>query len=163
MSYYNSTPITQLTPGTASKITDVFAAVDTTDTTQSPSGTTKKYTLAQIQNYLNIFEWELVTDNTKTMEINHGYITDNSVIPVAFTLPTVAPVGSIIQVAGMSPGLYTIAQNAGQQILFGSQMTTLGVAGSLAAILSTDYVQLVCVRANVLFSVIGVQNALTVI
>lgn len=39
--------ITQLTPGTV-KTTDVYPAVDVTDVTQSPTGTTKKYDVSQL-------------------------------------------------------------------------------------------------------------------
>lgn len=46
-------PITQLTPGTV-QLTDVYPAVDTTDFTQAPTGTTKKYTIAQLQGTLAV-------------------------------------------------------------------------------------------------------------
>jgi|GEM_PF-1620553 len=52
MSQYNSKPITQLLNGNTVKITDVYPAVDTTDLTQSPSGSTKKYTIGDLQSYM---------------------------------------------------------------------------------------------------------------
>jgi hypothetical protein len=52
MSLYNSKPITQLIPGSPVKSTDVYPAVDVTDLTQSPSGSTKKYTIADLQSYI---------------------------------------------------------------------------------------------------------------
>lgn len=52
MSTYNSEPITQFPVGTQVKSTDVYVSTDTTDQTESPSGTTKKYTITKLQNYL---------------------------------------------------------------------------------------------------------------
>lgn len=52
MSQYNSIPISQLIPGAQILATDVFPATDTTDLSQSPSGTTKKYTVQQMQEFL---------------------------------------------------------------------------------------------------------------
>lgn len=45
--------ITELDAGTSSLLTDVFAAVDPTDTTQAASGSTKKYTLSQVADAVN--------------------------------------------------------------------------------------------------------------
>lgn len=52
MSQYNSKPITQLIPGTAVLATDVYPAVDITDLSQSSSGTTKKYSISQLQRFI---------------------------------------------------------------------------------------------------------------
>jgi hypothetical protein len=52
MSQYDSIPITQLPPGTAVLGTDVYPAVNTLDYTESPSGTTYKYTVAQLAEYV---------------------------------------------------------------------------------------------------------------
>lgn len=54
MADYNSLPITQLQPGLAVQLTDVYAAVDINDPTQSPSGSTKKYTISQLQDYISV-------------------------------------------------------------------------------------------------------------
>ncbi len=48
MTISNSLPITQLQLGTSVQTTDVYCAVDTTDLTMSPNGTTKKYSIAQL-------------------------------------------------------------------------------------------------------------------
>lgn len=48
----STTTITGLTAGTV-KSTDVYPAVDTTDSTQAPSGTTKKYTISGLTTYLD--------------------------------------------------------------------------------------------------------------
>lgn len=48
----NVQPITKLTVGGSIKTTDVYPAVDTTDTTQSPTGTTKKYSVGQLLEFI---------------------------------------------------------------------------------------------------------------
>lgn len=52
MSLYNPTPFTNLTPGTAVQPSDIYSAVDTTDKTQSPAGSSKRYSILQLQNYI---------------------------------------------------------------------------------------------------------------
>lgn len=162
MSQYDSLPITQLPLGTVLADDDVFPAVDVSDLTESPSGTTYKYTIAQLKAAVHVDAWENVTTSTKQMEENTGYVTDNSVTPVTFTLPTTAAFGTTIKVVGMSPGGWTIEQNFGQQIMFNSSLTTLGSSGGLSSLIYTDSVELLCVREDVLFTVLNCQSPITV-
>jgi hypothetical protein len=48
----NPTPFTGLPTGTQTQVTDIYAAVDTTDRSDSPVGTLKQYTIAQLQQYI---------------------------------------------------------------------------------------------------------------
>lgn len=50
----NPEAITALPAGTV-KATDYYPATDTTDFTEAPSGTTKKYSIAQLQSFLGLF------------------------------------------------------------------------------------------------------------
>jgi hypothetical protein len=52
MNYYNTIPISQLQPGVQVLSTDEYPATDILDLTQSPSGTTYKYSVSQLQQYL---------------------------------------------------------------------------------------------------------------
>lgn len=52
MGIYNLLPITQLGNGAFVQSTDLYAAVDQNDPTQSPAGSTKKYTIGQLQSFL---------------------------------------------------------------------------------------------------------------
>ena len=157
MTQFYSSPITNLPSGVSVQGSDVYAAVDVTETGPGyPNGALKQYTVAQLNAFFGGgFKWNLVQSSTQAMFPENGYVIDNSVIPVTLTLPLTAPVGAIIQVAGLSPGLWVVNQNSGQQILFGNRSTTLGVSGSLQSTNNTDFVNLLCVKANVLFSVIG--------
>lgn len=74
--------------------------------------------------------WVTVTSATQTLAPNTNYITNRGA-GVTYTLPSTAVVGDSIKIVGKL-GLTTIAQNANQQILFGSASSTVGVGGSAA-------------------------------
>ena len=107
--------------------------------------------------------WNDVASGTQALAVNQGYVTDNGASLVTYTLPATAPLGSIIEIAGMSSGLWSIAQRAGQSIKIGNQTTTVGVGGSLSATLQYDYVRLLCVLANTVFVVTSAVGNLTVV
>jgi hypothetical protein len=88
------------------------------------------------------------------MAVNHKYITDNVGL-VTLTLPANAAAGQEIVVQGLGSGGWSIAQNAGQVIHFGSTDTTLGVSGSLAATNRYDSLRILCVVADTEFAVTG--------
>jgi hypothetical protein len=90
---------------------------------------------------------------------NNGYYLQNAA-PVALTLPLVATLGSQIYIATLNAGAanagFTIAQNAGQVILHGNNVSNVGVAGSLTAINDLQIsitMQLICTQADVEFTV----------
>lgn len=86
--------------------------------------------------------WTDVTGTTQPMSANAGYLADNAGL-VTLTLPATAPFGSIIEVKGYGAGGWLIAQNANQQIRFGSATaTTVGATGSLASVNFNDGVRL---------------------
>ncbi len=107
--------------------------------------------------------WVDVASGTQVMLPNVSYITDNGASLVTYTLPAAAAIGTIIEVAGKSSGQWTIAQLAGQQIFFGNKNTTLGATGTLSSSLQYDYVKLLCITANLTWSVIGGVGNLTVV
>jgi hypothetical protein len=83
-----------------------------------------------------------VTGTTQSMAVNTTYLADNASL-VTLTLPATAVQGSIIEVKGFAAGGWTIAQNAGQQIRFGSATaTTSGTGGSLSSTNFNDGVKI---------------------
>jgi len=96
--------------------------------------------------------WNEVTGTTQTAAADNGYIANNESL-VTVTLPETCAVGKTIRVAGKGSGLWKIAQNAGQQIIFGNKNTTSGSSGYLAAIYQYDSVELLCITADTVFSV----------
>jgi len=58
-------PITAFAAASQVLATDVYLAVDTTDTSMAPTGTDKKYTMAQLQ----VFDWATVTSNRPSCRV----------------------------------------------------------------------------------------------
>jgi hypothetical protein len=106
--------------------------------------------------------WVDVTSPTQAMSPNTGYTCDDGATMITLTLPSTVAYGSLIAVVGISAGLFTIAQNAGQTIHFGNQTTTTGVTGSITSTNAWDNIYLLCTTANTTFSVIQAQGNLTV-
>lgn len=92
------------------------------------------------------FPWNDVTSATQTLAANNGYVTDRGG-GVAYTLPATANLGDMIWISGKL-GAWTVAQNAGQQILVGSSSSTVGVTGSIASTNVGDCALLLCTTAG---------------
>jgi hypothetical protein len=137
--------ITSLTTGTP-KATDYYPGVDTTDHSQSSSGTTKKYLNSTLRNYFVNAFWSEITGLTQTMSVNKGYISNNAA-RVVFTLPTTSAVGDELRIVGKGAGGWGILLNSGQTIRVGSSVTTTST-GSIASSEAHDAIQLVCTTAN---------------
>ena len=106
--------------------------------------------------------WTEVTGTTQSMSVNSGYISNNPAV-VTLTLPATAALGTTLSIAGKGAGGWKIAQNAGQQIFFGSSSTTSGVTGYLQSTQQYDSIELLCITANTQWTVItGPQGAITV-
>lgn len=108
------------------------------------------------------FSWADVSSGTQATAVNKGYVTDNGASLVTYTLPAVAALGSIIEIAGKSAGGWTITYGTGQSIQLGNQSTTV-TSGSLSSSNQFDYVKLLCITANTTFSVIGGVGNLTLV
>lgn len=109
------------------------------------------------------FTWNVVTNatNPNSLVAENGYIAKGAA-SVSFLLPATSAIGDRFIIVGYG-NLWTLAQNAGQQIFLGIATTTLGVGGSLTATNAKDILELVCVTANTEFSVINVIGNLTVV
>ena len=88
-----------------------------------------------------------VTGTTQQMDVDNGYIANNSSL-VTLTLPATAAVGSVVSVVGSGAGGWSIAQNAGDIIHKSDQSTTTGTGGSAASSKQWNSVQLVCIVAD---------------
>jgi hypothetical protein len=105
----------------------------------------------------SLLPWTVVTGTTQAAAVDNGYIVNNAGL-VTVTLPATSAVGKVVAVTGINNATgWSIAQNAGNTIFFGSVTTTPGVGGSLSSTATRDSVFLVCVTANagwnVLYSV----------
>jgi len=108
------------------------------------------------------FTWNDVTSGSQTMVPNNGYVADFGTL-ITFTLPTTAAFGTLISVVGLNTGGWIIAQNSGQNIQFGNLSTTHGASGSLASTNQYDQVDLLCIVANLTWTIRGPISNLTIV
>lgn len=107
--------------------------------------------------------WTVVTGATQAAVINSGYVANNAGTCVV-TLPSTSAVGSIVAVTGMNNATgWQVAQNAGNQIFFGTSSTTSGTGGSLASTATRDVVFLLCITANANWQVLDSIGNITVV
>ncbi|MES1987924.1 MAG: hypothetical protein V4440_07825, partial [Pseudomonadota bacterium] len=101
--------------------------------------------------------------SSTTMAVNTGYFADSASL-VTLTLPATIPAGSVFEIINTNTGGFTIAQNAGQRVQFGNEITTLGVGGSISSTNVGDAIRLVCKTANTLLFVSqGSQGNMTLV
>lgn len=100
------------------------------------------------------FVWNNVSGTSSSMSPDNGYVANNAGL-VTLTLPVTAAFGTAIAIQGFGAGGFIVAQNAGQNIQFGSTSTTIGAGGSLASTNQYDSLQLLCVVANTTWTVLG--------
>jgi hypothetical protein len=106
--------------------------------------------------------WVVATASL-TAAVNTGYIVKNAVPGnlLVITLPVTSVAGDVLEITGYTVGMFQIAQNAGQQIFFKNQSTTIGVGGTITATHQYDSIKLVCCTDNTewkVLSSVGVFN-----
>ena len=107
--------------------------------------------------------WSVVTGTTQSAAVNNGYIANNAG-QVTVTLPATSAVGDCVAVTGINNATgWKIAQNAGNQIFFGTSSTTAGTGGSLTSTATRDSVFLLCTSANANWQVLNSIGNITVV
>jgi len=110
--------------------------------------------------------WSIVTGTTQAAAANGAYIANNAgLVTVTLLAAASAGVGTKLAVTGVNNANgWIIAQNASQQIFFGTSTTTAGVGGSLSSNNIRDSIELVCVSADGLFwNVVSSVGNITVV
>jgi hypothetical protein len=110
------------------------------------------------------FVWTVTTIDANAVASN-GYIANKAGL-LTMTLPATSAIGDIIKITGINTAVgWRIAQNANQQIFFGSSSTTVGVAGSITSTAIRDSLEIVCVVAGASsnWNVINAVGNLTVV
>jgi hypothetical protein len=103
--------------------------------------------------------WVNVTSGSQLAVINTGYVADSSSL-VSVTLPATAPFGSIVSVAGLGTGGWSLIANTGQTIQLGTASSSS--AGSASSTKQYDNVEVLCVVANTTWVVRNLIGNLTV-
>lgn len=106
--------------------------------------------------------WLDVTTATQGLVGNRGYYANRGAGNVAFTLPITASRDTIIRIVGIQNG-WTVAQNAGQQIVYGVLSTTVGVGGSLASTSARNCIEMICIVANTTWQIMSSVGNITVV
>ncbi len=99
--------------------------------------------------------WNNVTTAAVIMISNNAYVANDVSSLVTLTLPVTSAFGDVIYILGQSSGGWTIAQNAGQNIIIGTGASTTGAGGSLSSTHANDSIMLGCVVANTTWQSIG--------
>lgn len=107
--------------------------------------------------------WTVVTGTTQAAAVNNGYIANNAG-QVTVTLPATSAVGDIVAVTGINNATgWKVAQNAGNQIFFGTSSTTAGTGGSLTSTATRDAVYLLCTSTSANWQVLNSIGNITVV
>jgi len=105
----------------------------------------------------------VVSGTSQSMVVDTTY-QPNNVGLVTLTLPVTSALGDQIDITGFGSGMWTIAQNAGQNIQIGNISSTVGAGGSVSATNRYDGISLVCTVANTTWQTInGPQGTLTIV
>jgi hypothetical protein len=110
------------------------------------------------------FPWADTTVNA-SLVVNHGYVANKAGL-LTMTLPATAAIGDTIRITGINTAVgWRIAQNANQQIFFGTSSTSVGVGGYLEATEIRDSVELICVGAgaSTVYNVVSSQGNITIV
>jgi hypothetical protein len=109
------------------------------------------------------FTWTVVTGTTQAAAVNNGYIANNAG-QVVVTLPATSAVGDVVAVTGINNATgWKVAQNAGNQIFFGTSSTTAGTGGSLTSTNTRDVVYLLCTSTSANWQVVNSIGNITVV
>lgn len=107
------------------------------------------------------FVWNNTTSATQQMDSGNGYYV-NHAGGVAFTLPTSPTFADTVQIIGFNTG-WTIAQNAGQSIIFDSVQSTVGTGGSLASTAAGNCITLFCGADGATWTVAASEGSFTIV
>jgi hypothetical protein len=139
------------------------SAINTNDGTIRWTGTDFEGRKSGVWVSLTGISWTEVTAATQTITSGNGYIANRSTTAVAFTLPTTAALGDVIEILGKGSAGWTLGQNSGQQVHFGNVDTTSGTGGSIATNNRYDSLRLRCITANTDWVVLGAQGTFTTV
>lgn len=103
--------------------------------------------------------WSTISAS-QTLAVNNGYFCTGGGT-LALALPAVAAVGDTIEIYLDGSTGFTITQAAGQDIKFGSQVSTAGVGGSISSTGQGDGITMTCRTANLRFLITACMGNLT--
>lgn len=130
----------------------------------SPKGTlTVGYAAPNLTLDVNnlVIPWNKISSN-QTLVVNNGYICYSGGT-LTLLLPLFSTIGQELEITLDGSTGFSITQNAGQSIRFGSSVTSAGVGGSLSSTAQGDTLRLVCTTANIRWNVVSSIGNLTIV
>lgn len=106
--------------------------------------------------------WSVFAGTSSALLPNEGLILTNAGL-VTLALPVTSSVGEVYRITGITSGLFTITQGAGQSIRLGSTVSTVGAGGSLSSQSIGDSLEIVCVTANLEYQVVSSVGNFTIV
>jgi len=106
------------------------------------------------------FPWNTITAASTILQPNNGYIINRPSL-VMLSLPVLSNVGDLIEITSINSGGFQIAQNDGQNIRFGNQVTSTGDAGYITSMSIGDTLTLRCVIANTFWQIFASMGNLS--
>lgn len=109
-------------------------------------------------------QYQVISATTLAMVVNTKYLITAGTT-CTMTLPATSSAGDVIVVAGAggaSAG-WSLTQNAGQSIEWGSLTTTVGASGHISSTDNSDGFTIVCVTANTFWALSQPQGNMTII
>lgn len=106
--------------------------------------------------------WTDVSGVSQAIAADNSYTANNAGL-VTLTLPASMAYGSVVEICGKGTGGWKLAQQAGQQIFYGSSSTTLGAGGSIASTGQYDSIKILCTVADTTFTVIAAVGNHTIV
>jgi hypothetical protein len=105
--------------------------------------------------------WTGISGAQTGVASNGYYVTTGN---QALTLPTTAAAGTYLAIGAAKGSTgWSIVQNAGQSVEFGSTSTTVGVGGSLASTAVGDVIWMLCTTANTTWLVLNSIGNITIV
>ncbi len=89
--------------------------------------------------------WAGISGNSQAAAVNTGYVVQNAAVTTV-TLPTTAPLGSIVIIQGLGAAGWVMQAAAGQTIKIGQSSTS--TAGTVTSAANFDALEVVCIVAD---------------
>ena len=125
-------------------ITNSTAALASGQVAATPVSSTDIANKAYVDAQVSPFEkWLAAASTPITAAVNTGYYVTNAGT-VTFTLPAIAPAGSVVAIVGTGAGGWILQPNAGQTI----QIINAAVSVSVASAEQFDCIEVLCTVAN---------------
>ncbi len=140
--------------GSASPSSGVLNILGSTGITTSASGDTVTISVSG-----SGLTWNTISAN-QTLAVNNGYFCTGGGV-LSLLLPAVSAVGDTIEVYLDGSTGFQITQGAGQDIKFGAQVSSAGIAGSITSTGQGDGITMTCRTANLRWVITACMGNLT--